>query len=79
MNPLMKAMGGTPFANIQAIMNQIGQLRQLAGGNPNAAIRMLSQRNPQFSQFLQQNQGKSPEQIAKDYGIDWNMVQSIMK
>ena len=32
MNPLMKAMGGTPFANIQAIMNQIGQLRQLAGG-----------------------------------------------
>ena len=79
MNPLMQAMGGTPFANIQAIMNQIGQLRQLAGGNPNAAIQMLSQRNPQFAQFLQQNHGKSPEQIAKDYGIDWNMVQSIMK
>ena len=79
MNPLMQAMGGTPFANIQAIMNQIGQLRQFAGGNPNAAIQMLSQRNPQFAQFLQQNHGKSPEQIAKDYGIDWNMVQSIMK
>lgn len=79
MNPLMQAMGGTPFANIQSIMNQIGQLRQLAGDNPNAAIHMLSQRNPQFAQFLQQNKGKSPEQIAKDYGIDWNMVQSIMK
>ena len=79
MNPLMQAMGGTHFANVQAIMNQIGQLRQLAGGNPNAAIQLLSQRNPQFAQFLHQNQGKSPEQIANDYGIDWNMVQSIMK
>lgn len=79
MNPLMQAMGGTHFANVQAIMNQIGQLRQLAGGNPNAAIQMLSRQNPQFAKFMRDNQGKSPEQIAQDYGLDWGMIQNFLR
>ena len=79
MNPLMQAMGGSPLGNLQAMMGQIGQLKQMLSGDPNAAIQMLSQRNPQFAQFMRDNQGKSPEQIAKEYGLDWNQIQQYMK
>lgn len=79
MNPLFRAMGGGPFGNIQAIMGQIGQIRQMMGGDPNAAIQMLSRQNPQFAQFMRDNQGKSPEQIAQDYGLDWGMIQNFLR
>ena len=79
MNPLMQAIGVNPFGNMQAIMGQIGQLKQMFGGDPSAVVRMLSQKNPQFAQFVKENEGKSPEQIAKDYGIDWNQIQQLMK
>ena len=79
MNPLMQAMGGSPLGNFQAMMGQIGQLKQMFSGDPKAAIQMLSQRNPQFAQFMRDNQGKSPEQIAKEYGLDWAQIQQYMK
>ena len=79
MNPLMQAMGGGPLGNLHSMMGQIGQLKQMFSGDPNAAIQMLSQRNPQFAQFMRDNQGKSPEQIAKEYGIDWAQIQQYMK
>lgn len=61
----------------------MGQLRQmvgmLKGQNPQQVAQLMAQRNPQFAAFLQQNQGKSPEQIAADYGIDMNMVRDLMR
>ena len=79
MNPLMQAIGGGPFGNIQEIIGQIGQLRQMLGGDPNAAIQILSRQNPQFAKFMRDNQGKSPEQIAQDYGLDWGMIQNFLR
>lgn len=35
--------------------------------------------NPQFASFYRQNQGKSPEQIAKEYGIDENVLRMFLK
>lgn len=76
MNPLMQIIGG---GNTPNMTSQINQLIKMFSGDGNAAMQMLSQRNPQFAQFIRDNQGKSPEQIAKDYGIDLNAIQGIMR
>ena len=35
--------------------------------------------NPKFREFAEKNKYKSPEQIAKDYGLDWNNIKSFLK
>lgn len=61
----------------------IGQVRQLLnsvrGQDPQRVTQAFAQRNPQFADFLRQNQGKSPEQIASECGIDMNMVRELMR
>lgn len=75
MNPLMSSMN-----NMQQMMQMVGSIKQMmVGQNPDAVMKLFAQRNPQFAQFMKENQGKSPEQIAKDYGLDWNMVQQFIK
>lgn len=75
MNPLMSSMN-----NMQQMMQMVGSIKQMMiGQNPDAVMKLFAQRNPQFAQFMKENQGKSPEQIAKDYGLDWNMVQQFIK
>jgi hypothetical protein len=37
------------------------------------------QTNPQFRQFVNANQGKTLEQIATSYGIDFNAIKAYMK
>jgi hypothetical protein len=64
-------------------MAMMGQLKQmmgmLRGQDPQQVARNLMQRNPQFAEFVQQNQGKTVEQIAGEYGIDLDLVRSIMR
>ena len=75
MNPIFNMMG-----NNDNLINSINNMRKMMNGNdPNAVMQMMAQRNPQFAQFLQQNRGKTPEQVAKEYGIDWGMVKNLMK
>lgn len=61
----------------------MGQLKQmvgmLRGQNSQQVAQAFAQRNPQFAEFVRQNQGKTPEQIAADYGIDMNMVRELMR
>lgn len=47
-------------------------------GNPEAFKNAVIN-NPQFQTFLANNKGKSPEQIAKENGIDFNMVKNLMR
>ena len=67
MNPLFQAMsGGMTGGN-----NQIATLMQmLRGGNPEQIAQQMMQSNPRFKQFMEQNKGKTPEQVAKENGID---------
>ena len=46
--------------------------------DPNAMLQQLMNRNPQFAQFMKENAGKTPEQIAQRYGVDMRMVNSIL-
>ena len=78
MNPLMESMG--PMNNMRQMMQMVNGIKQMMNGqNPDTVMKLFSQKNPQFAQFLRDNQGKIPEQIARDYGLDWNMVQNFLK
>lgn len=64
-------------------MAMMGQLRQMVGmirgQNPQKVALQMAQRNPHFAAFLQQNQGKTPEQIAAENGIDMGFVRELMR
>lgn len=53
--------------------------RLKAQNRPNQSLfDMLMANNPQFRAFVSQNRGKSPQQIAADYGIDYKQVEKII-
>ncbi|WP_298626419.1 hypothetical protein [uncultured Senegalimassilia sp.] len=43
---------------------------------PDAVFNSLMGSNPQFRQFVEQNRGKTPEQIAREHGIDFAALRS---
>ena len=74
----MESMG--PMNNMRQMMQMVNGIKQMMNGqNPDTVMKLFAQKNPQFAQFLRDNQGKSPQQIAQDYGLDWNMVQGFLK
>ena len=72
MNPILQQM--MPKNNM---LNQLRGLKQMLGGNPQAMYDKMLRENPQFKSFVEANQNKSPEQIAKDYGIDFNQIRQF--
>ena len=78
MNPLMASMG--PMNNMRQMMQMVNGIKQMMNEqNPDTVMKLFAQKNPQFAKFLRDNQGKSPQQIAQEYGLDWNMVQGFLK
>lgn len=77
MNPLMMAMQG---ANNP--MNKMGQfsnlMKMLRSGNPEQIAQQMMQNNPQFRQFVEANKGKTPDQVAREHGIDLSQFKSMM-
>ena len=57
--------------------SKIDSLRQMVGGNPDAFMQRMMQTNPQFAEFVNANRGKTPEQIAADYGLDINPLRKF--
>ena len=84
-NPMLDMLSGasqqaTPQNNPLAMMGQLKQMvGMIRGQDPRQVAQLMAQRNPQFAEFLRQNQGKSPEQIAADYGIEMNLVRELMR
>jgi len=37
----------------------------------------LMQRNPNFKAFVDANRGKSPEQVAKEHGVDLSQFKNM--
>lgn len=70
----------TPQNNPMAMMGQLKQMvGMIRGQDPRQVAQMMAQRNPQFAAFLQQNQGKTVEQIAAENGIDMGFVRELMR
>ena len=60
------------------IFSRVNAIRGLVGGNPQAAYDHLMRTNPQFAAFVRDNSGKSPEQIAREHGIDYGALTRAM-
>lgn len=55
----------------QNLLSQIQSINNMLNGkNPDELFKQLMQNNPQFRQFYESNKDKTPEQIAKENGID---------
>lgn len=84
-NPILQMLNGasrtqTPQNNPMAMMGQLKQMvGMLRGQDPQKVALQMAQRNPQFAAFLQQNQGKTVEQIAAENGIDMGFVRELMR
>ena len=83
-NPILQMLNAsrtpTPQSNPMAMMGQIRQtMSMLRGQDPRQVAQLMAQRNPQFAAFLQQNHGKTPEQIAAENGIDMSFVRELMR
>lgn len=74
MNPLMMAMNGSNNKMAQAMQ----VMKMLRSGNPEQIAQQMMQSNPQFRQFVEANKGKTPEQVAREYGVDLNQIKSMM-
>ena len=73
MNPLLGMMNNTMMNN----MNAIKSLMRCR--NPQDVMKMMIKNDPRFSQFINENKGLNPEQIAQKYGIDFEQVKQMMK
>lgn len=76
-NPILQRLNQR---NAQPQMNNILNLVQmLKTGNPQVMFNNMMQSNPQFAQFINDNQGMTPEQIASKYGVDIGAIKSLMR
>ena len=73
MNPILSALNQP---NSRNLLSQINGL--LSGKNPDAVFSDLMQNNPQFRSFVEQNKGKTPEQIAKENGLNIEQFKSML-
>lgn len=64
---------GDPYAILEGIANM------MKGKDMNQVAANFANMNPQFRQFMQSVQGKTPEQYAKEHGIDFNRIMRLMK
>ena len=70
-NPILQAMMGRQ-------QQQMNILNLLKNRNPNEVFNQMMQTNPQFKSFVEQNKGKSVEQIAQENNIDMNLLKQFM-
>lgn len=68
-----KPQASNPF---QAAMAAAQEFKH---SDPEQLMEKMMDANPQFAAFVNQNKGKGPEQIARENGIDFNMVQKMFK
>ena len=57
--------------------NRINELIQMIKGNPNAIFNRVMN-SPDFERFKAENYGKTPEQIASEHGIDFQLIQNAL-
>lgn len=58
--------------------NLLDSIRQISsfmnGKNPQFVYNAMINSNPKFAEFVNNNKGKTLEQIAKENGIDYNSI-----
>lgn len=60
------------------LASKLNSVKQAANGDASGLINYMSQTNPQFAQFVQNMQGKTPEQAFKELGLDYSQFVGIL-
>jgi hypothetical protein len=60
------------------MLSMFNVIKSMANGNPQMLAQNMMNQNPQFRQFVQSNQGKTIQQIARENNIDFNALNSIL-
>lgn len=63
---------------VQPQNNLVNVIQMLKSGNPEQMAAKLMQTNPQFKSFMESNRGKSPEQVAKEHGVDLSQLKNMI-
>lgn len=71
-------MGNPILARMASSRNDIASIVQMAKGNPQAVFDQMMKSNPKFVDFVKSCEGKSPEQIATQYGVDLSLIKRFM-
>ena len=74
-NPILQMLN----KNRNTGSSQISGILQAIKGNPQGMYDQMMQNNPQFADFVRRNQGKSAEQIARENGIDPNLLKNLFR
>lgn len=69
----MQGTQSDPYAQLQGIVNI------LRGKDLNQVAANFARMNPQFAQFMQSVQGKTPQQFAAEKGVDFNKIMRLMR
>ena len=73
-NPMMTRLNSGRNGMLEKI-NAVKQM--ISGQNLGSVYTMMMNTNPQFRNFVEQNKGKTPQQIAGENGIDYTLVQKL--
>lgn len=61
------------------MVDMIGNIKKMMNGNPQVLYESMMKNNKQFAEFVKTNDGKSPEDIARSYGIDPDILKQLFK
>ena len=66
-----------PTNNSILMLSRIANM--MRGKNPEQIAMNLMNMNPQFKQFMQSVQGKTPEQFSAEHGIDFTFIKNLLR
>ena len=77
-NPILPMLGSMHQGT--SLVGRVAEVRRMLNGQgPEVLFNRMMQNNPAFAQFVQENRGKSPEQLAQEYGIDLRQIMQAFK
>lgn len=77
-NPILQMMMNNGAAN--SPLQMLGTLKQLMSGrSPESVMQDMMQSNPRFASFVKANKNKSPEQICRENGLNWDDIKGLLK
>lgn len=77
-NPILQMMKNNGAASNPFQM--FSTLKQIMSGrSPESVMQGMMQSNPQFASFVNANKNKSPEQICREYGLNWEDIKGLLK
>ena len=73
MNPILQNLQGQQ-RQPNGMLQQLSQIRQILGSNPQQYLNNMLQNNKEFQDFVRENQGLNEQQIMQKFGLDPNIL-----